>query len=139
MTEPLTADEIQKRFETSPHVNFLGLRAVSADPIREEVVVKLPMRPEFERAGGTRQWHGGPIASAIDTVGDYALAMMVGRILPTINFRVDYLRPAIDTDLRLVARVRRAGRSIGVVDVELFDDRDRLVAIGRCTYSTLAE
>ena len=56
------------------------------------------MRPEFERGNGTGQWHGGPIAAIIDTVGDYALIMALRRGLPTINFRVDYLRPAIKTD-----------------------------------------
>ena len=59
--------------------------------------MRSPMRPEFERRPGTKQWHGGPIASIIDTVGDFALGMLVGRGLPTINFRVDYFRPAIDT------------------------------------------
>ena len=55
------------------------------------------MRPEFERGAGTGQWHGGPLAAIIDTVGDYALIMALRRGLPTINFRVDYLRPAIKT------------------------------------------
>ena len=73
----------------------------------------------------------------IDTVGDYALIMMLGRGLPTINFRVDYLRPAIGTGLLATAQVRRAGKSVGVVDVDVADDAGRVVAIGRATYSTL--
>ena len=50
--------------------------------------------PEFERREGTNQFHGGPIASFIDTVGDYALVIGLGAGVPTINYRVDYLRPA---------------------------------------------
>ena len=73
----------------------------------------------------------------IDTVGDYALVMTLRRPLPTINFRVDYLRPAIDTALTAIAHVRRAGKSVGVVDIDVFDDKQNLVAIGRATYSTL--
>ena len=74
------------------------------------------MRPEFERGAGTGQWHGGPIAAIIDTVGDYALIMALRRGLPTINFRVDYLRPAIKTALTTTAhgaprrQERRRGR-----------------------------
>jgi uncharacterized protein (TIGR00369 family) len=94
------------------------------------------MRPEFERGAGSGQWHGGPIAAIIDTVGDYALVMTLARGLPTINFRVDYLRPAIGTALTTTARVRRAGRSVGVVDVDVMDDKGNVVAIGRATYST---
>ena len=37
--------------------------------------MRAAMRPEFERGRGTGQWHGGPIAAIIDTVGDYALVM----------------------------------------------------------------
>jgi uncharacterized protein (TIGR00369 family) len=95
------------------------------------------MRPEFERGANSGQWHGGPIASIIDTVGDFALIMLLGRGLPTINFRVDYLRPAVNTALICVARVRRAGRSVGVADVDVFDERGALIAIGRAAYSTL--
>ena len=86
----------------------------------------------------TGQQHGGPIAVVIGTVGYYALVMMLGRPLPTVNFRVDYLRPAIKTGLVTTATVRRAGKSVGIVDVDVFNDQKVLVAIGRATYSTLA-
>lgn len=94
------------------------------------------MRPEFERGAGSGQWHGGPIAAIVDTVGDYALVMSLGRGVPTVNFRIDYLRPAIDTALVATARVRRAGKSIGVVDIDVHDASQNLVAIGRATYAT---
>ena len=86
------------------------------------------MRPEFERGKGTGQWHGGPIAAIIDTVGDYALIMALRRGLPTINFRVDYLRPAIKTALITTATVRRNGKSVGVVDVDVFNEQKVLLA-----------
>jgi uncharacterized protein (TIGR00369 family) len=99
--------------------------------------MRTPMRAEFERRPGSKQWHGGVIASVIDTVGDFAVGMMVGRGLPTVNFRVDYLKPAVDTALIAVSRVRRAGKSVGVADVDVFDEKGALLAIGRGTYSTL--
>ena len=84
---------MQERLGHSPFIRFLGLTVTEADPARQRVTMTLPMRPEFERIAGSGQWHGGPIAAVIDTVGDYALVMTIGRPLPTINFRVDYLRP----------------------------------------------
>lgn len=137
MSETLTAAQIQEGMMKSPFIAFMRLEVVEADPARQQVTMAMEMRPEFERRAGTGQWHGGAIASAIDTVGDYALAMMVGRPLPTINFRVDYLKPAINTALKIVATVRRNGKSVGVVDVDVFDAKDGLLAIGRATYSTL--
>ncbi|MSP75060.1 MAG: PaaI family thioesterase [Rhodospirillaceae bacterium] len=136
--KPLTGDELQAMLDRSPFIAFLGLKITEADPARELVTMTCAMRPEFERGAGTGQWHGGPIAAIIDTVGDYALIMALRRGLPTINFRVDYLRPAIKTSLTSTARVRRAGKSVGLVDVDVFNDQKALVAVGRATYSTLA-
>ncbi|MBV9736296.1 MAG: PaaI family thioesterase [Acidisphaera sp.] len=137
MTEtPLDRDALQERLGFSTFIAFMGLEVLSADPAREEVVMRLAMRPEFERGRGSGQWHGGPIAAVIDTVGDYALVMLLGRPLPTINFRVDYLRPAVNTALTATARVRRNGRTVGVVDVDVANDAGALVAIGRASYAT---
>ena len=133
----MSREQIQERMLQSNFNVFLGLKVISADPEKQEVVMRLKKRLEFERRGG--QWHGGPIAGVIDTVGDYALAMMTGRPLPTINLRVDYLRPADSASLTVVARVRRSGKTVAVVDVEVSsDDSGVLVAIGRLNYSTAA-
>jgi uncharacterized protein (TIGR00369 family) len=136
MTEPLGKDKIQEALARSPFISSLGLEVTATDPARQEITMRVKMRPEFERIPGSGQWHGGPLAAIIDTVGDYALVMMLGRPLPTINFRVDYLKPAVKTALTVIARVRRSGKSVGVVDVDILDDAGGLVAIGRATYST---
>lgn len=133
----LSADEIQAMLDVSPFNKFLGLKVLSADVVKQEVTMRSELRAEFERKPGSKQWHGGVIASVIDTVGDFAVGMMVGRGLPTVNFRVDYLRPAIDTALIAVSRVRRAGKSVGIADVDVFNEKGVLLAIGRGTYSTL--
>ena len=138
MGEPLTLERLQRYLDNSPFIVFMRMRAKAVEPENETVVLEMPMRPEFERGKGTGQWHGGPIAAIIDTVGDYALIMALRRGLPTINFRVDYLRPAIRTKLITTATVRRNGKSVGVVDVDVFNDKKVLLAVGRATYSTLA-
>jgi uncharacterized protein (TIGR00369 family) len=96
------------------------------------------MRPEVERGKATGQWDGCPIAAVVDTVGDHALAISLGWPQPTVNFRVDYVRPAIKTALLATAVVRRIGKSVAVVDVDVLDEAKNLVAIGRATYSTAA-
>ncbi len=138
-TESLTSEQLQLKLAHSPFINFLGLQVVATDPEKSEVTMRSELKPEFERGQGSGQWHGGVIAALIDTVGDYGLVMLLGRPLPTINFRVDYLRPAINTALTLVARVRRAGKTVGVVDVDVYDDKQSLVAIGRANYATVEQ
>jgi uncharacterized protein (TIGR00369 family) len=137
-TLPLSKDELQQRLTHSAFIDWLNLTVLSTDPEAQQVVMRAAMQPEFERGRGTGQWHGGPIAAIIDTVGDYALVMLLGRPLPTVNFRVDYLRPAIDTALIVTATVRRSGRLVGIVDIDVANEAGTLLAIGRATYATAA-
>lgn len=137
MTTELTKEQIEASLANSTFGAYMGLTVVALDPQAQRLTMHAPMRPEFERRKGSGQWHGGPIAAIIDTVGDYALAMLVGQPLPTINFRVDYLRPAVNSGITAIAAVRRNGKSVGVVDVDVLDDGKNLIAIGRATYSTL--
>jgi uncharacterized protein (TIGR00369 family) len=132
----MTLAEIQARFERSPFISFLGLVVLEADHDKGRVKMRMPMRPEFERQANADQIHGGIISALIDTAGDYALIMTAGVGIPTINFRTDYLSPAKAGDLIAVAEVRKRGRSISVVDIEIRDASDKLIALGRGTYST---
>ena len=132
----LDAAAVQAIFDRSPFIAWLGLQVVSLDHERQEITVRMAMRPELERRAGTRQFHGGPIAAFIDIVGDFAIGMLVGGGVPTMNFRTDYLRPAIGEALTAIARVRRAGKTAAIVDIEVVDAEQRLVALGRGTYSS---
>lgn len=140
MSEPpaprLSAADIQSHFDRSPFMSFLGLRVTAVDHERGELTVTMPMRPEIARGAGTAQFHGGPIAAFIDCVGDFAVALIVGGGVPTINMRVDYLRPAVGKSITGTARVRRSGRTVTVADVDVYDELSALVAVGRGTYSS---
>jgi uncharacterized protein (TIGR00369 family) len=131
--------DIQARLDGSPFIAFMRLRCTAMDAAAGTISMTMPARPELERVAGTGQFHGGPIASLIDTVGDFAVVMMTDGLVPTINFRVDYLRPATGAALTGKALVRRVGKTIGVVDVDVFDEQNRLVAVGRACYGVPAQ
>jgi uncharacterized protein (TIGR00369 family) len=120
----------------SPFQQLFDLSCTRLDQVGGEVEIAMGYSASVERAAGSRQYHGGAIASLIDIAGDYALWALLGYGVPTINIRIDYLRPASDTRLRARARVRKSGRTVAVVDIDVLDDQDRLVAIGRGTYGT---
>jgi uncharacterized protein (TIGR00369 family) len=134
----LDLDTLKSFLNASPFTHFLGLSIEAANLDAQELSMKMPMRPELERVAGSGQFHGGPIAALIDTVGDFAVIIVVKAPVPTVNFRVDYLRPATGSHLIGRAKVRRTGRTIGVVDIDVFDDHNRLCAIGRGCYGTTA-
>ncbi|MEM8985193.1 MAG: PaaI family thioesterase [Pseudomonadota bacterium] len=135
MTKDYTKQSLQEELDGCPAIAFLGLRVDDMDIDGKRVSLRMPLRPELERAAGTEQFHGGPIASLIDTAGDYAVALAVGGGVPTINFRVDYLRPSIGAYLVATATARRVGRTVAVVDIDVTDANGKLCALGRGTYS----
>jgi uncharacterized protein (TIGR00369 family) len=123
------------RVDTSPFHRLLGLQMVRAED--GAVEMRLPWRDELGRADDSDWYHGGVISALIDIAGDYAIASKLGRGVPTIDLRVDYLRPARRGELRALARAVKVGRTVGVADVELRDANDAVVAVGRCAYSTV--
>lgn len=129
-----TLQDIQAQLDGSPFIAFLRLTCTAMDVGAGTLSVTMPMIPDLERGAGSNQFHGGAIASLIDTVGDFAVVMKTGLSIPTINFRVDYLRPSMGPLLTGRAIVRRVGKTIGVVDVDVLDQQGRLTAVGRGCY-----
>lgn len=129
---------VQEQVDIAPFHHLVRMIVTDVDRDAGRVVLRLPYDDTLQRAAGTRQVHGGPIASVIDTAGTFAVAAIVGHGVPTVNLRIDYLRPAIDTDLVATAVVRRSGRTVAVCDIDLHDGEGRLVAVGRGTWATTA-
>jgi uncharacterized protein (TIGR00369 family) len=121
-------------FDHSPFMRFLGLALVRSEP--GVVEVRLPFREEFMRADGSDWYHGGVISALADIVGDYAVITETGVGVPTIDLRVDYLRPARRGDLVGIGRTVRVGKTVSVADVEIRDATGTLVAIGRAVYAS---
>jgi uncharacterized protein (TIGR00369 family) len=115
-------------------MRFLGLETVRAE--KGMVEVRLPFREEFVRQDGSDWLHGGVVSALIDIVGDYAVMTETGVGVPTIDLRVDYLRPARRGDLLAVGRTLRVGRTVSVADVEVRDASGTLVAVGRGCYAS---
>lgn len=137
MTDLRSLEGLQEALDRSPFQQFLGIKADHLDLRIPQVDLLLPFQPSLARQPGDDQLHGGVIASLIDIAGDYVLAVQLGYFVPTIDLRIDYLRPSHGT-LRASARIVRCGRTVGVADVEAFDSDDRPVAVGRCLYATRA-
>ena len=128
--------ELEHYLHASPFVAFMGLELTLLDPAIGRLALRMPLRPEFERsAGQSGRWHGGVISALADTAGDFALIMIHAVPPPTINIRVDYLRPVTGPSVTATATVRKAGRSIAFVDIDVTTDDGTLVAIARANYA----
>jgi uncharacterized protein (TIGR00369 family) len=137
MSEPDVMERLRAEMERPPYHAVLRPQPVSVDAQAGTVTIRLPYREEFRRAPDAPGYHGGVIAALIDLAGHAAVAVTVGRMVPTIDLRIDFLRAPAGGDLTARGKLLRAGRSIARADVEILDDTNNVVAVGRGTYSTL--
>ena len=124
----------EQGFLDSPYHRFLGLEFSLRDDGAAEV--RMPFREELVSHPDVPYLHGGVLASLLDAAGDYAVAAQLGRGVPTIDMRVDFLKTAGRESLVATAHVVKLGRSVAIADAEVRNERDELVAIGRILFST---
>lgn len=121
------------RFDAAPVNRFLGFRIVSRSGT--EAVLCMEARPEFVQEGGVV--HGGMLTSLADTAAVCVLfpELPSDRMMTSIEFKVNFLRPAIPGRGPITARARliQRGRRIGVCDVEVSQAK-KPVARGMFTY-----
>ncbi len=121
----------------SPYHRFLGLELVRYEGGLVEI--GMPFREEFLREDGSDWLHGGIVSALIDIAGDYAVHSKTGGDVPTVDLRIDYLRPTKRGRLTAIARTVKIGRRVSVADVEVRDDEGQVVAVGRGVYATPAQ
>lgn len=120
-------------FDSTPINTHLGLRLVRAEAREAEV----RLRPGAHLVQEAGVIHGGILTTLADTAAVYSLlpALPRERTLIGLELKLDFLRPARPDAGELVARARalRAGRSLGVVRVEVLQGEAQL-ALGLFTY-----
>lgn len=131
----LSVDIIQERISRSKYHQLFRPEVLEVDNETMSLAIRVHMRPEFERQPGTGQWHGGVLASLVDTAGCYALMLVAGGQMLTLNFSTDFLRLAASDHLIARAKVRRVGRTVGFVDVEIDDAEGNTVVAGKACYA----
>lgn len=80
--------------------------------------------------------HGGALFSLADIVSGIA-ASAGGDKVTTLDSNIQYLAPAfIDKSktLTAIAKARKSGKTIHVMEVEIFDDNERLIATAQFTF-----
>jgi uncharacterized protein (TIGR00369 family) len=74
--------------------------------------------------------HGGVLCDIADAAmgAAYRSTLAEGETFTTIELKINFLRPVWDARLRAEARIVRAGRIVGLVECDIFDEQERLVA-----------
>lgn len=140
-TEPLTPEQQERRrsavrdlMPTTPFLAGLGVRFDRWEP--DDVVLRLPFREDLTNDG--TYFHGGVIASAIDTAGAAAAwsnhDFDKGSRASTIAMSVQYVGAAKGSDLVCHARTVRRGRELTFTEITATDADGAVVAHAVQTY-----
>jgi uncharacterized protein (TIGR00369 family) len=133
---PMNIVELQAIVDRAPLNRWLRMAVQSIDSASGSVAFVVRWRDELISSPERQSIHGGILATFIDGAGNYAIAVELGRAVPTVSLHVDYHRRAGPGDLSAVARPIHIGRTISTAEVLVFDSRQVLVASGRGTYFT---
>jgi uncharacterized protein (TIGR00369 family) len=111
----------------APFTAFLGIEMVSASP--HEVKARLAWSAELCTAGGVM--HGGALMGLADNVGGFCAFLNLpdgAGGTATIESKTNFFGPVREGYVQAVSRPLHTGRRTIVVDTELYDDGDKLVA-----------
>jgi uncharacterized protein (TIGR00369 family) len=83
--------------------------------------------------------HGGVLCDVADAAmgAAYLGSLVEGETFTTIELKINFLRPIWKGKLRAEARIVRSGQTIGLVECDIFDQQQRLVARASSTCMTL--
>ena len=117
--------------------NELGIEARDWDAKTKTLTLAMPMADGLQGGAGPGHMHGGAIGAFIDTAATFALLADGVKSCPTVNYRIDLMRPVVDSGLEAHATVRRRGKTLAVVDVEVLNNQYKVCALGRATFAIL--
>ncbi|MEZ5042448.1 MAG: hotdog fold thioesterase [Saprospiraceae bacterium] len=118
-----------------PIHKFLGLKLLVLE--KGFVRVSVPFRDEVVGDFRRNRWHGGIIATIMDSVGGIVGGTYFKSFedkLSTIDIRVDYLKGAEASSIIVEGKIVRFGNRILVTKMKAFQN-DALIAEGKGVYN----
>jgi uncharacterized protein (TIGR00369 family) len=119
----------------APIGKLLGLTITSRGAGRATVEFEASAR--YANPMGTL--HGGVLCDLADAAMGvaYLSTLAEGETATTIELKINFLRPVWNAKLRAEARVVRAGKVVGLIECDILDEQQRLVARASSTCMTL--
>ncbi|MGE5253009.1 MAG: PaaI family thioesterase [Planctomycetaceae bacterium] len=126
---------LRRAVESAPYYQLLriSLEEIDAGFAR----FRMPFRKELTQAYGVV--HGGAIASLADTAVAFALMTLIqpGERVTTAEFKINFFAAVNSGEMVGEARVVHAGKRLVAADMEVKDEKGKLLAKGMATYAIL--
>lgn len=111
------AEIVRASFARQGLMRTIGARLSAVEPGR--TVIELPLSAGLTQQHGL--FHSGVIGAIADNAGGYAAMSLMpeGSEVMTVEYKINFLRPARGDLLRAIGQVLRAGKSVTVVRAEV--------------------
>jgi acyl-CoA thioesterase len=125
---------IAAKLKNNPVVDFVGVELVKVTA--GQATLRLPYREELHNSMGVVQ--GGILGVLADVTGGVSLYSVLTDpakvLIPTVEFKLNFLRPASGEDVFGHGKVAHRGRQIAVCQVDIATGAGVLLAKGLFTY-----
>ena len=127
---------VRKEAPGPPVARLIGFDIVHVEPGR--AVFEMDAGPQHANPMGTL--HGGILCDIADAAMGIAYASELGdgESFTTLELKINYLKPVWTARLRAEGRVVKRGRTVGLVECDVLDEKGSLVARASSTCLTLA-
>ncbi len=118
-----------------PVSQLIGFKLVSAK--NGEAVVELQADRRHANPMGTL--HGGILCDIADAAMGIAYATLLedGESFTTLELKINFLRPVWNAELRAIAQVTKKGKTVGLTECSVIDEKNDLIARASATCLTL--
>ena len=132
---PAYVRELIELVNTSPFPTHLSMKLDKID--LDKATIKLSLGNCHLQPFGIV--HGGVFATLIDTATFWAVFLRIPENsgLVNVDLKLNYLRPAINGQLRAEGVAIKSGKSISYAEAKVYNEDEELVAHGTSTLMTL--
>ena len=118
-----------------PVARLIGFTLTEVEPGRAVVALEADRR----HANPMGTVHGGILCDIADAAMGiaYAATLDEGETFTTLELKINFLKPVRSARLVATGRVVKGGRSVGLTECDVVDDKERLVARASSTCMTL--
>jgi len=138
MSKMLDSIQMIRRGELPPPpvARLIGFTMASAELGR--VVMEMEVGPQHANPMGTV--HGGILCDLADAAMGmaYASSLDEGETFTTLELKINFLKPVWSGRLTATGRLVKGGRTVGLVECDVHDAKNRLVARASSTCMTLS-
>jgi uncharacterized protein (TIGR00369 family) len=120
-----------------PIAQLIGFSLIAIEPGKATVEFQATER----HANPMGTLHGGVLCDVADAAMGMAYASMLedGESFTTLELKINFLKPIWRDRLRAVGRVVKKGRTFGLVECDVLDEEEQLVARATSTCMTLQD